>query len=146
MIFRKLFGLFFLGLLVFGLVGLISAGGRSRYQAAWLEGYAAGQQAAVSAEQGTTGGAQGAAVPAAPPAPVYGFGHGWFFPGFGMFFCFLPLFLFGLPFLFFGRRHGRRGHWHGHRGWRGHEHQQPPRQSGHWADFDDWPDEPVQKA
>lgn len=116
--FRKLFGLFFLGLLIWGLFGFFGRMGHGRYESAYQQGFIAGQQAAA-AESGAvaeTGGAVSSAVPsAAPGANVYFRGHGFFFPGFGLLLCLIPFFFIGLLSMAFGgrRRHRRYRHWRG---------------------------------
>ena len=115
--FRKLFGLFFVGLLIFGLFGFFGRMGYGRYQTGYQQGFIAGQQAAaVGGTSAQTGAAPTTAVPAPyPGASLYFRGHGFFFPGFGLFLCLIPLFFIGLLSMAFGgrRRYGRRHHWRG---------------------------------
>jgi len=148
--FRRIFGIGLLVLLLVALFGGLS--GRSR--AAYYEGYAAGLQAQA--------GESGEEVPAAPPAAPYydGYGHGRFFGWgalgiLGIFAVFFKIgFFFLLAMLFmrliFGRRwrhrggpwgrgpwgHGPWGHHHKH----GH-HGPGPEKSPKWMNDDD--DEPV---
>mgnify|MGYP001818095503 CR=1 FL=1 len=156
--FRKLFGLFFVGLLIFGLWGLFGRAAAGRYQNAYQQGFVAGQQAAASSKEGVAAGAAEAA-PAAPDGhqgtQVYYRGHSFFFPGFGLLFCLIPLFFLGLMFMGFGKR---RWHKHGYRGgpWRhGPCGPGPRRYEAERADspkekspddIDDGPDEPVMRA
>lgn len=114
--------------------GLMSAFSSWRYEAAWQQGYAMGQQTAGNVES---------AAPAAPATPYGGYGRsfGWGFLPFlalgGL--CFkglLFLLIIGMVGRFFcGRRwHGHRpGHGHGpwHEAWRRHHeegHDHPPRE------------------
>ncbi len=98
-IWRFLFTLFFIGILV--------AGGVALYQYAFAQGY----QSALAA--GATGGSGAQIQPAypgyAPYWPVFGFP--FFFPGFGLFlgfgFIFFVFFIVGGLFRFGSRRHWR---------------------------------------
>jgi hypothetical protein len=106
--FRKLFGLFFVGLLIFGLFGAFGRGGSSRYETAYRQGFVDGQRAAVgdssAAEAGKT------AVPdGAQDVNVYYHNDGFSFPGFSFLLCLVPLFALGLMAMGAGRhrRHGR---------------------------------------
>lgn len=160
--FRKLFGLFFLGFLIFGLLGLFGGGRHGRTQAAYRQGFMDGQQAAAASKEAAPESAEEAAPVAPgnyPGANVYYRGHGFFFPGFGLMFCLIPFFFFGLFFMAFGKRrwHGR----HHHRGQWGHYRGHGPCGRGPWADkgarqdssqekspddIDDGPDEPIMRA
>lgn len=158
--FRKLFGLFFLGLLIFGLLGFFGRMGHGRYETAYQQGFIAGQQAAA-AESGAApeaGAAASGAVPGGyPGANVYFRGHGFFFPGFGLLLCLIPFFFIGLMFMVFGgrRRHGRHRHWRGGppcgpRSWRQHERQEEDAKEKSPDDIDDGrdgrSDEPIMHA
>jgi hypothetical protein len=121
-------GFFFRGLIVvllgFALLGALRNNGGG-YERGWLEGYTAGQQAAIASASANDG------VPAVQPAPAppraYSPLHGWG-GGFsplrvlaGAFFTFvmfaLPL-MFLMKWLFMGRRHRGWRH-HGHGPWQG---------------------------
>lgn len=161
--FRKLFGLIFFGLLIFGLFGMFGRGRHHQYQEAYRQGYVDGQQAAVGSEESADG-TQSApkAVPdGVPGTHVFYRGHGFFFPGFGMFLCLIPLFLFGLFFSGMGKRRwhkGHRGHWNhkhggrgpcGPRGWhsgRERQEQEPTEKSPEDIDDGPGPDEPIYRA
>ena len=107
--FRKLFGLFFVGLLIFGVFGAFGRGGGSRYEAAYRQGFVDGQQAAVGSSE-TTAETPKTAVPSGTQGVnVYYRDHGFFFPGFGFLLCLVPLFALGLMAMGAGRhrRHGR---------------------------------------
>ena len=161
--FRKLFGLFFLGILILGLFGFLGRGGYGRNQSAYQQGFLAGQQAAAASNEASPEGA-GGTITAAPNQPayenVYSRGHGFFFPGFALFFCLIPIFLLGF-FMIMGKRrwHGHRhhrGHWGHHRGGYGPWGQGPCGRHGEdWEDspkekspddIDDGPDEPIMRA
>lgn len=131
MMFRKLFGLGFLALFFFAFLGLVTSGGRSSGEAAWMQGYIAGQQAAGGGEDGTT-------VVVAPEFSAgYGrvFGRTHFFPTLLVLTCLVPFFLMGFFFLM-GKKHWRHkyGRWH-------HHGNKAP-----WIDSDDLSDEPIMKA
>ncbi len=157
--FRKLFGLFFIGLLVFGLLGIFGRSGHRQYQEAYRQGYIDGQQAAASSE-GTADGSQSTpkAVPdGVPGAHVFYRGHGFFFPGFGLLFCLIPLFFFGLFFMGMGKRRRHKGHWSdkhwghgpcGPRGWdsRREREEAPKEKSPEDIDDGPGPDEPIYRA
>ena len=126
-----------------------SSGTADIAQAAWAQGYIAGQQS-VAGEEGATA--------AVPPSPMdshdwHGmhdnydrYGHDNYrgmsgFSVFGMLFrCLLPMFLIGGLFMLFGKRrcrrhrhgkHGERPSWGGHRPpWAGHR----PPWAGHCGD------------
>ena len=161
--FRKLFGLFFLGFIFLGILGLFGRGGHGRYQSAYQQGFIDGQQTAAASSEAAPAGAEetASAAPSQPPGTnVYYRGHGFFFPGSGLLFCLIPFFLMGLFFMAFGKRR-----WHGyhhHRGQRGH-HRGGYGPWGHgpcghrkdWEDspqekspddIDDGPDEPIMRA
>ena len=167
--FRKLFGLLFMGFLLFGVLGFFGRASAGRYHSAYQQGFIAGQQAAAggseaaaaSSEGAAAEGAEGSASAAAkgynyPGANVYWRGHGFFFPGFGLLFCLIPFFFLGLLFMGFGKRR----HWHGHhrhRGPCGHGSWKdgPRRHDEDWVDssqekspgdIDDGPDEPIMRA
>ena len=161
--FRKLFGLFFVGLLIFGLFGFIGRGGHGRYQSAYRQGFMDGQQAAVgSSEKGAEGGEEtGSTVPVGTSGTqVYYRGHDFFFPGSVFLFCLLPLFFFGMVFMLFGKRrwrgHGQQRGWCGHsRGkhgpwghgpWGPREDQEDSSQEKSPDDIDDGPDGPIMRA
>lgn len=140
MIFRKLIGLGFVAILFFAFFGAVGSMRQNRTDAAYMQGYLAGQQAAAS-EDGT--------INTAPPATAYGYnkhvrGHGGFFPGAGFFLCLLPLLFFGFMFMVGSCKHrwkhGHYGKWHNHKHWKGG----PPKPP--WVDDDDLTDEPVMKA
>jgi hypothetical protein len=165
--FRKLFGLFFFGLLIFGMFGLLGRGGHGRYDEAYRQGFIDGQQATSDSGKAApdTAGETTSAVPQSRPgANIYYRGHGFFFPGFGLFLCLIPLFMFGLFFMGFGKRR-----WHGHRHHRGpwghHGRGRGPCGPGPWGrgegaedsaqdsgqekspdDIDDGSDEPIFRA
>ena len=150
--FRKLAGLFFVGLLIFGLFGAFGRNDNRHVVEAYRQGFVDGQQAAAGAEAGT---AKTAVPDGMPGANIYIRDHGFFFHSFGfLLLCLVPLFALGLLFLGGGRR--RR---HG-RGWSGH-----PCGGGtaHWKqrswgqqessgtekspeDIDDGPPEPIKQA
>ncbi len=161
--FRKLFGLFFFGLLVFGLLGLFGGGRHGRTQSAYRQGFIDGQQAAAVGSEAAAEGAEGAstAVPQQMPGTnVYYRGHGFFLPGFGLLFCLIPFFFIGLFFMVFGRggRHGHgrhRGPWGHHRGGYGPWGQGPCGPKRSWQeepkekspdDIDDGADEAIRRA
>jgi hypothetical protein len=134
MVFRKLFGLFII-LLILG--GLFGWGRRNEYQAGYAQGYVAGQQSVAQGEDGGTA----VSPPVTPHYPAY---H---YRGFGFFeFLFKGFFLFMGFMLLMGLLFGR-GHWHGkhgrhHHKWHHEWHkssQKPP-----W--YDDEADEPLMKA
>ena len=146
--FRKLFGVGLLVLLIAGLFGGFS--GR-RTQSAYYEGYSDGLQAGQSVE-----GSETAAETSAPPAAPYrdGYGHGRYF-GWGILgifaFFFKAIFMFFL-FMFvlrliFGRRWRHRGGPWGRGSWRFHKHGHGGHRPGwekspKWTDDDD-DDEPI---
>jgi len=143
---KKLIGfgiLFFIIAHLFGAMAFMhngrSSGTADMAQAAWAQGYIAGQQS-VAGEDGAT-------ANAVPPSPMDSYDsyrhydrHGMNpFSMFGMLFrCLLPLFLIGGLFMLFGKRrchrhghgkHGNRPSWGGHRPpWKG---QRPP-WAEHW--------------
>ncbi|MCO5191221.1 MAG: hypothetical protein M9918_23915 [Anaerolineae bacterium] len=140
--FRKLFGLFFIGLLFFGLLGVVGRGRQARYDAAYLQGFIAGQQTTTGDSKTTATGAEGVAEvtpDAFPSAQRYNCN-----PGFGSFL--LPLLLIGAGFMFLGKRrwhghHHPRGPW-GHRArsqgaWGCSEHEQPTQKEKSPDDIDD---------
>jgi len=143
--FRKLFGLFFLTLLILGVIGLFSRSGPDQYQAAYQEGFIAGQQAAVNSGQAAPAGVEESTTVAPtgqPGTQIFYRGHGFFFPGFGLLLCLMPLFFFGLLFMVFGkrRRYGRHGHWgHYRRGY-------GPCGPGPWGRRENWDDSPKEKS
>lgn len=160
--FRKLFGLFFVGLLIFGLFGIFGRSGHHRYQEAYRQGYTDGQKSMTNSEAAAEG-AESApkAVPdGVPGAHVFYRGHGFFFPGFGLLFCLIPLFFFGMFMMGMGkhhRRNGHRGHWkHGHWGhgpcgprhWDRRDKQEDGPKEKSPEDIDDGPrqDEPIYRA
>ncbi|WP_420627724.1 hypothetical protein [Candidatus Leptofilum sp.] len=139
--FRKIFGI---GLLILLLMGLFGGFG-SRSRAAYYEGYSDGLQAQTSesAEEGAE---------AAPPAAAYrdGYGHGRFI-GWGILGIFAIFFKIGFFFLLamlimrliFGRRRWHKGGPWGRGGWHKHSHHRPGREkSPKWMDDSD-DDEPV---
>jgi hypothetical protein len=156
--FRKLFGLFFLGILIFGLLGVFGNLRHGRYQSAYQQGFFDGQQAAAKSSESAAEGSEGVTTaPSArrPGTNVYYRGHGLFLPSFGLMFCLVPLFFFGLFFAFFGKRrwhgHGRhRGHWgHGPCGpgpWRHRDGAEESTKEKSPDDIDDGPDEPIRQA
>lgn len=162
--FRKLFGLFFVGLLILGIFGFFGGGRHGRYQEAYSQGYIDGQRAAASSESAAEGAESAAkSVPdSVPGANVYYHGHSFFFPGFGLLFCLVPLLFFGLMFMGMGRRRWYRGNHYGHwgRGSWGYDGPCGPRRWGSrsgWdegvkekspEDIDDGPgaDEPIYRA
>lgn len=130
--FRKLMGLFFIGLLVFGLLGLF--GGRSgfRYEAAYRQGFIDGQQTAVAGGEDAAG--TGKAAPSsASGTNIYYRDHSFFFPGPALLLCLVPLFAFGFMALKSGMRHnaawGSCGPGYG------------PRKHGRWGEWADGPKE-----
>ena len=133
MFFRRLFGAFFLFLLLGGVFGLFN--GRS--QNAYTQGYIAGQQS-VTVEDGAN-----TAVPPAPqPYQNSGFG---FFGGIVKFFAFFFgfIFLIGFMGMVFGCKHRKhKKGWHHAHHWGNWEKggEKPP-----WYDPND-NDEPVMKA
>ena len=146
--FRRIFGV---GLLILLLMGIFGGFG-SRTRSAYYEGYADGVRAQTSAaaEDG------GTAVPIYPPH-YDGFGHGRFLGWGALGILGIFAFFFKIAFFFllamivlrliFGRRHWRRrGPWRGHGPW-GHHHKHShhgpgPEKGPKWMhDSDD--DEPV---
>ena len=129
--FKKVIGIGLLALLFFSFWGAVGTMSRSRHEAAWMQGYLTGQQAAEGVEDGT------AAVPSQRYVDGYSrFGkHQMGFPGIGLFLCLLPLGFFGLLFLAMGTRLCK----HGRPPWRHHGHKPP------WMQ-DDWSEEPIKKA
>jgi hypothetical protein len=121
MIFKKLFGLGFLAIMLFAFLGAFGSMRQARTDEAYRQGYLAGQQAAAASEDGT--------VNTSPPMSPYGYdthygGHRGFFPGAGLFLCLLPLMFFGFMSMMFGckRRHwkyGPGGSGHHHAPWKG---------------------------
>jgi hypothetical protein len=152
--FRKLMGVLFLSFLLLGIFGFLGHIGQDRSQAAYRQGFMAGQQAAASGGEAAAAGVEEAA-PAAPVSypgtKVYYRGHGFFFPGFGLLFCALPFFFLGFLFMAFGKRrwygHGRCGHggWQQGPGGRG-EDWAGKRQEKSPDDIDDGPEEPIMRA
>lgn len=138
--FRKLFGLFFMALLILGVFGLFGRMGHGRYESAYRQGFIAGQQAAAASDATAESGA--APVPAAPGAypgaNVYFRGHGFFFPGFGLLLCLIPFFFIGLMFMAFG---GRRRHGRPYRHWRG-----GPCGPGPWRHHRRWEEKGKEKS
>jgi len=158
--FRKLFGLFFLGFIFLGLLGVFGRGGHGNDQSAYEQGFMAGQQAAAASNEAAVDGAAetASAAPSQPPGTnVYYRGHRFFFPGSGLLFCLMPFFLMGMFFMIFGKRrwhgHGHhRGRWGHHRGpWGqgpcGHrkEREDSPQEKSP-DDIDDGADEPIMRA
>ena len=143
MIFRKLFGLGFLAIMLFAFFGAFGSMRQARTNDAYMAGYLAGQQAAVS-EDGNAA--------TAPPASAYDYdthyrGHRGFFPGAGLLLCILPFMFFGFMSMIFGSKHHRRHgpcgprgpeHWHHHGPWKGNA--KPV-----WDD-DDFTNEPPKEA
>ena len=140
MIFRKLIGLGFLAIMLFAFLGAVGSMRQSSTNTAYMQGYIAGQQAAVN-EDG--------AVNTAPATSPHGYnthyrGHRSFFPGIGLLFCLLPFMFFGFMSMMFGcKKHGWKhgpGHWHKHgpEHWRGNA--KPV-----WDD-DEFEDEPAKEA
>lgn len=115
MIFRKLFGLFFLGFLVFGLIGLFGRNSQGGYESAYRQGFIDGQKTAAAGNETVPEGAEGAAS-AAPGTQVYYRDQSFFVPGPSPLLFLVPLFAFGLLFMRFAKhgRHGRRGGWGPH--------------------------------
>ena len=123
---RRFFGLF-LGLLLLG--GMISMGGNFRQRSAYMQGYDAGQQQAVSnAAQTETAAKSAESTTAQPPFSPYaghGYGHGAASYGYrshhiGFFGILFRVGLFilvakGFMLFFFGRKH-HRCHGRPHRG------------------------------
>jgi hypothetical protein len=156
--FRKLFGLFFLGLLLFGVLGFFGRSGQHRTQEAYQQGFMAGQQAAAASSETKAEGAQETmtTVPhRTPGANVYFRGHGFFFPSFGLLFCLVPLFMIGLLFTFGGkRRWHKHGHHPGHWGrgpcgpgrWGPHDGGEESAKEKSPEDIDDSQDEPVMRV
>ena len=161
--FRKLFGLFFLGFIFLGILGLFGRGGHGNRQSAYQQGFIDGQQMAAAGSEAAPEDAEGttSAAPTQPPGTnIYYRGHGFFFPGSGLLFCLMPFFLMGMFFMVFGKRrwHGHRHHreywghhgggyspWGqgpcGHRKERGDSPQEKSRD-----DIDDGSDEPIMRA
>ena len=144
MIFRKLFGLGFLAIMLFAFLGAFGSMRQARTNDAYLAGYLAGQQATAS-EDGT--------VNPAPPMSPYGYdthyrGHRGFFPGAGLLLCILPFMFFGFMSMMFGckRRHWKHGP--GGPGGPGNWHHRGPWQGGGkpvWED-DEFENEPPKEA
>ena len=141
--FRKLFGV---GLLVLLLTGLFGGLGGRRSEAAYYEGYAAGLQAQVSesAAEGTE-----TVPPAVPSHDRFGHGRflGWGILGIFAFFFKFFFFLLLLKIVFrllFGRRWRHRGGpWgHHHKHWQGHHDRPGKEKSPKWMDDSD-DDEPI---
>ncbi|MCB8949402.1 MAG: hypothetical protein H6653_15435 [Ardenticatenaceae bacterium] len=145
--FRRIFGV---GLLILLLMGIFGGFG-SRTRAAYYEGYADGMSAQTSAAAED----DGTAVPVYPPH-YDGFGHGRFLGWGALGILGIFAFFFKIAFFFllamivlrliFGRRRWRRGPWQGHGPW-GHHHKHGhhgpgPEKGSKWMhDSDD--DEPV---
>ena len=134
--FRKLMGLFFIGLLVFGLLGLF--GGRSgfRYEAAYRQGFIDGQQTTVAGGEGAEG-TTGAVPNNSSGTNIYYRDHSFFFPGPALLLCLVPLFAFGLMAMKSGMRygHGRSGAWGPCGSGFG------SRKHGRWGEWEDGPKE-----
>lgn len=112
MFFKKLFGLFFIGLLIFGLLGFFGRSSGSGYDSAYRQGFIDGQQAAVASGEGAEGAAK--TVPdSASGTNIYYRGHDFFFPAPALLLCLVPLFAIGFMMMASGKRgrHGRRGGW-----------------------------------
>ena len=161
--FRKLFGLFFVGLLIFGLFGFIGRGRHGRTQSAYQQGFFDGQQAAaVNSEKGveSSEGTSTTAPVGTSGTQVYYRGHDFFFPGSVFLFCLMPLFFAGMLFMLFGKRrwHGQYAHhgrWGHHKGGRGpwgpgpcgpRQDRQDDAKEKSPEDIDDGPDGPVMRA
>jgi hypothetical protein len=105
--FRKLMGLFFIGLLVFALLGLFGGRAGSGFDSAYRQGFIDGQQAATAGSEGAEG-----SVPSAKSGTnIYYRDHSLFFPGPALLLCLVPLFAFGFMAMKSGMRHGRRAAW-----------------------------------
>ena len=161
--FRKLFGLFFLGFILLGILGVFGRGGHGRYQSTYQQGFLDGQQVAAAQSAADPETAAGAPVPVPnqrPGADIYFRGHGFYFPGFGLLFCLIPFFFMGLFFMVFGKRRWHRHHHH-RGGWGHRRGGRPPWKGGPCGprrespdspqekspdDIDDGPDEPIMRA
>jgi len=142
MFFKKLFGLFFIGLLIFGLLGFFGRASGPRYDSAYRQGFIDGQQAAASSVEGAEGAAK--AVPdSASGTNIYYRGHDLFFPAPALLLCLVPLFAIGFMMMASGKRgrHGRRGGWGpcgpGRRPWKQWEESSSEKSPD---DIDDGPD------
>lgn len=134
--FRKLMGLFFIGLLIFAFLGLFSRRAGSGFESAYRQGFIDGQQAAVAGGEGAEETTD--ALPnSSSGTNIYYRDHSLFFPGPAMLLCLIPLFAFGFMAMKSGMRHGRRGAW-GPCG--------PAR--GHWkrGPWEPWEDGPKEKS
>jgi hypothetical protein len=150
MFFRKLFGLFFLGLIIFGLLGLIGRG-PGRYDAAYRQGFIDGQQSVVTGDKAASESAEEAAG-GPSGTQIYYRDQSFFFPAPGAMLFLVPLAAFAFLFMRKGRRHHHR-HWGGyHNGgyWGG-----PCGRHGKWQDgpkekspddIDDGSDETIRYA
>ena len=112
MIFRKLFGLFFVGLLVFSLIGFFGRNSQGGYESAYRQGFIDGQQSAVVSGEAAPEGAEGTTTKA-PGTQIYYRDQSFFVPGPSPLLFLGPLVAFGLLFMRFAK-HGR------HRGWGPH--------------------------
>ena len=116
MCFRKLFALFFLGLLVLGLFGFFGRSG-SRYDEAYRQGFIDGQRAAVSSEAAPKGteGAETAVPGGRSGTQVVYHENDFFFPAPSFLLFLVPLFAFSMLFMKSSRRHryGRHSGWAG---------------------------------
>jgi hypothetical protein len=140
MFFKKLFGLFFIGLLIFSLLGLFGRSAGPGFNDAYRQGFLDGQQSAVAAGESAEGAKT--AVPNAAPSGtnIYYRDHGFFFPGPPLLLCLVPLFAFGFMMLASGkRRRGYRGGW----GPGGPGGPCGPWRHGPWGQ---WEDDPKEKS
>lgn len=136
MFFRRLFGVFFIFLLLGGVFSLFNGNGRS--QDAYMQGYIAGQQSVTTEDGATT-------IVAPAPQPYANRHSGFGFLGgivkfFTFFFGFM--FLIGFMGMLFGCKRGKHHGWHHARHWGNWQKgdKNPP-----WYDHND-NDEPVMKA
>ncbi len=137
MVFRKMFGLFFMLLLLFGFLGLINNNRQNTY----MQGYIAGQQSVVTSGDGSIT----AVSPPTSPTQLTDTHRFSFFGGLLKFFVFFFGFIFFIKItgMLIGGKHRRR-----HKGWHHAHHWGNWQKQGHkppWYDTDD-ADEPIMKA
>jgi hypothetical protein len=145
--FRKLLVIAFIGLFIFGLLGVYGGRANSGFETAYRQGFADGRQSTASGAE-----AADAANSTGPSGTnIYYRDHSLFFPGPALLLCLVPLFAFGLLAMKSGRRHryGRSGAWgpcgpaskHRKRGswdrWDDNPNEKSP------DDIDDGPDETI---
>jgi hypothetical protein len=130
--FRKLLVIAFVGLFIFGLLGVYGGRANSGFEAAYRQGFADGRQSAV-----TGAGEASDAFPSGPSGTnIYFRDHSLFFPGPALLLCLVPLFAFAMMAMKSGRRY-RYGRW-GRCGPASKHWQQGP--------WDQWDDSPQEKS